>query len=318
MGVTVVLPVFNGLRTLEAAVDSILSQDELDLELLLIDDASTDGSGAMVRGYARRDARVTALVHQENLGLPRTLNEGLERARYEFVARMDADDEALPQRLGVQKTFLESNENVAVVGSWVFHMGKNPQYDRLVRLPTEHDEIVKTLVRENCIYHPSVMMRRSIVLEAGGYRPEFKNAEDYDLWLRLARTHKLRNVAEPLLRYRFSVDGQTLGRKWEQLFYILLAQAAGRNPDLPFDELSHQAREILIEFDRREFLTQVMLATLREVLALHQWHDAWAVTRRLAKDADPWALPSLAAEMGLGRLRSAKAVLLDVVARPRV
>lgn len=303
MSVSVLLPVYNGAATLRQAIDSILCQTHTDLELLLIDDASTDDSAAIIRDYARRDSRVAAVVHDRNAGLARTLNEGLARARYELVARMDQDDESLPQRLGEQKTFLDSHPRVVALGSWVLHMGARPELDRLVRLPTEHEEIAAILPRENCLYHPSVMLRRSAVLEAGGYRGEFKNAEDYDLWLRLARTHELANVAEPLLRYRFSVDGMTLGRKWEQLFYVLLAQAAGGDPDVPLDEASERARVTIGEVDRRWFLTQVAVGTVRELVALRHWRDALVVATRFAREVGPRVAASLFAEIGRAGIR---------------
>ncbi|MEX2556617.1 MAG: glycosyltransferase [Actinomycetota bacterium] len=306
MSVTVLLPIYNGARTLRQAVDSILRQDGPELELLLVDDASTDGSAAIVREYARRDARVTAVVHERNVGLAGTLNEGLERARYELVARIDQDDEALSQRLRVQAEFLGAHPEVAVAGSWVFHMGARPDHDRLIRLPTEPEEIAEILPRENCLYHPSVMLRRIVVLEAGGYRGEFKNAEDYDLWLRLARTHKLANVGQPLLRYRFSVDGMTLSRKWEQLYYVHLAQAAGGDPDVPFDEVERRARATLAEVDRGWFLMQVAQGTVRELVALRQWRDAVVVVTRFAPEIGFRRSASLLADVGRSRVGSSK------------
>lgn len=303
MSVSVLLPVYNGAVTLPQAMESILRQAHDDFELLVIDDASTDESVVIIREYARRDSRVTAVMHERNAGLANTLNEGLRRARHELVARMDQDDESLPQRLGAQKKFLDAHPRVAAAGSWVLHMGTRAEFDRLVRVPTEHNEIAATLSRENCLYHPSVMLRRSAVLEAGGYRGEFKNAEDYDLWLRLVRTHQLANVAEPLLRYRFSIDGMTLSRKWEQLFYVHLAQAAAGDPDIPLDEARERARAAIGEIDRRWFLTQVALGTVRELVALRHWRDAVVVAMRFGQEVGPRVAASLLTEIGRARIR---------------
>ena len=306
MSVTVLLPVYNGAATLSQTLRSILLQRHSDFELLVIDDASTDGSADIIRGCERRDSRVTAIVHERNAGLANTLNEGLERARHEFVARIDQDDEALPDRLGSQKAFLEVHPRVVAAGSWVLHMGARREYDRLVRLPTKHDEIAAILPRENCLYHPAVMLRRSAVLEAGGYRGEFRNAEDYDLWLRLVRTHELANVAEPLLRYRFSVDGMTLGRKWEQLFYVHLAQAAGGDPSVSLAEAKQHARATLANVDRRSFLTQVAQGTVRELVALRHWRDAVVVSARFANEVGAPASALLLAEIGRARIRAGR------------
>jgi GT2 family glycosyltransferase len=306
MSVTVLLPIYNGARTLRQAVESVLRTEAVEFELLLIDDASTDASAAIVRDYASRDDRVTAVLHERNVGLAGTLNEGLERARHELVARMDQDDEALPERLRVQAEFLAAHPDVAVAGSWVFHMGARPERDRLVRLPTEPEEIAATLQRENCLYHPSVMLRRNVVVEAGGYRGEFKNAEDYDLWLRLARSHKLTNIAQPLLRYRFSVHGMTLGSKWEQLYYVHLAQAAAGDPEVRLDEADRRARAKLADVDRGWFLTQVAQGTVRELAALGHWRDAAVVLRRFAKEIGLRRSVSLLAEMARARGRRAR------------
>jgi glycosyltransferase involved in cell wall biosynthesis len=303
VSVTVLLPVYNGAATLRQALDSILTQDNGDFELLVIDDASTDASASIISDYARRDDRISAVLHSSNVGLSETLNEGLARARHELVARMDQDDESLPRRLSVQKAFLDAHTDVAAAGAWVLHMGARKHNDRLIRLPTDPQEIAVTLRVENCLYHPSVMFRRSVVEAAGGYRGEFRNAEDYDLWLRLARDHELANVAEPLLRYRFSVDGMTLGRKWEQLFYVHLAQAAAGDPAISLDEATERAQATMAGVDRAYFMTQVALGTVRELAALHQWRDALVVARRFARDVGPKTSAVLAREIGKAIVR---------------
>jgi glycosyltransferase involved in cell wall biosynthesis len=280
MTITVLLPVYNGARTLDLAIGSILDQTIEDLELLIIDDCSTDGSAEVIRRWAAVDSRITPVIHERNLGLAGTLNEGLERARTELVARMDQDDEALPDRLIVQSDFMESNPEIVVCGSFVFHMGAAPSFDRLVELPVAADEIRSALVRANCMYHPSVVMRRLPILELGGYRGEFKNAEDYDLWLRVASRYQLANVPLPLLRYRFSADGMTLGRKWEQLYYVHLAQAAAEQPGLSLDHAAEVAQRSLATTSRVDFMRVVADGTVCELLGLHLWRDAAAVALR--------------------------------------
>ena len=107
---------------------------------------------------------------------------------------MDSDDEALPQRLAKQVEFLDRCPDVAVVGSWVWNMGTTRAQDRLVRLPYTSKQIAQTLPRENCIYHPTVMMRRAEIIAAGGYSSNYPHAEDYELWLRLSRRFHLANI----------------------------------------------------------------------------------------------------------------------------
>jgi glycosyltransferase involved in cell wall biosynthesis len=272
--ITVLLPVYNGVATLRQAIESILGQDSPDFELLVIDDRSTDGSADLAASFAKRDQRVRLVVHERNAGLASTLNEGLALAQGDLVARMDQDDESLPQRLRVQHAFMNDHPSIAVAGSYVLHMGASPRFDRVVELPHTPQDIASRLLQENCLYHPAVMMRRDAVLELGGNRYAFQNAEDYDLWLRLAREHDLGNVPEPLLRYRFSVGGMTLGRKWQQLYYVHLAQAANRDPSLPMADVEEVARASLADVDRRSFMRHVAAATVDELIGLRLWPDA--------------------------------------------
>jgi len=284
MSATFLVPVYNGAETLREAIDSVLAQDDPDFELLIIDDASSDDSAAIAQESARRDSRVVVVVHERNVGLASTLNEGLERASHELVLRMDQDDVSLPARLRVQSAFLDAHPAVVAAGSWVFHMGAQPQQDRLVELPATPREVAVRLQRENCLYHPSVALRRSVVIDAGGYRSEFKNAEDYELWLRLAREHDLANVPEPLLRYRFSLAGMTLSRKWEQLYYVHLAQAMHSHASITVEDASVLARQSLAHVNRRWFMTQVARGTVSELVALHHWQDALRLSAAFGRE----------------------------------
>lgn len=284
MAVSVLLPVYNAGAVLVQAIESILKQDYAEFELLIIDDRSTDTSAATIRRYAAQDFRVRAIFHPQNLGLASTLNEGLHLARYDFVARMDQDDESLPNRLRVQLDYLTANPDVVVLGSFVYHMGAKPKFDHLIELPITSIEIKAALAKYNCMYHPSVMLRRKQILELGGYRSEFKNAEDYDLWLRVSKVHALANVPKPLLRYRFSVTGMTLSRKWEQLFYVYLALAAFEDEASSFDALKARASTMLKQMDQTYFLTQVAKGTVKDLISLRLWKDALTVAFRFSKD----------------------------------
>lgn len=302
MTVSVLLPVFNAGSGLGRAIESILGQDHADFELIVIDDGSTDDSRVLIQAYARRDPRIRPVLHERNVGLAPTLNEGLKLARNPLVARMDQDDESLPNRLRIQARFMESRPRVAVAGSWVYHMGAKPKFDRLVTFPTEPEEIREQLPRQNCLYHPSVMFRRAEILALGGYRPEFRNAEDYDLWLRVSKFHNLANVGEPLIRYRFSVHGMTHARRWEQLYFVYLAQAANDDAVGSLAEARARAERAVAATDRADFTAHVAAGTLDELVRLHMWRDALTIAGRYAREAG--------LRRGLGALAE--------VARPRV
>src|SRR5262249_53468470 len=153
---------------------------------------------------------------ERNIGLAATLNEGLGLASGDLIARMDQDDIALPDRLNRQRQFMQLHPEILVVGSAVYHMGARPQFDRLISTPTTPQAVRDVFPDKNCIYPPSAMPRPKPILALGGYRSKFRNEKDYDLWLRVSNSLAIVNMPEPLLRYRFSVSGMTLSRKWEQ------------------------------------------------------------------------------------------------------
>jgi glycosyltransferase involved in cell wall biosynthesis len=268
MIISILLPVYNAGFPLRSAIESILSQEYSEFEFLIIDDASTDGSVEIIRKYEQQDPRIRAIFHSSNQGLAATLNEGLHIAKGNLVARMDQDDESLPNRLKVQVQFMEEHPEVIVAGSYVFHMGITRRKDRLVKLPIAYSQIAEVLKNENCLYHPSIIMRRQEILHIGGYRREFKNAEDYDLWLRVSKSYQIANIPAPLIRYRFSMSGMTLSRKWEQMYYVILAQVAHENMDQPFAVFENDAREKLAKVDRSKFMNHVAMGTAEELVRL--------------------------------------------------
>lgn len=199
--VTVLLPVYQTeWNYLSAAIESILQQTLKDIELLIVEAPSALSAEKRIAEIA--DHRIRYVPFGGKAHLIDQLNFGLEQARTEYIARMDADDWSSPERLEVQWKYLESHERVAVVGSQIDVMDSEGHVIGSRRYPTEPLEVAKTLRRYNPLAHPSVMFRRNVVLEAGGYQP-FEANEDYELWCRLDQLgHYLANVPETLLRYR--------------------------------------------------------------------------------------------------------------------
>jgi glycosyltransferase involved in cell wall biosynthesis len=198
--VTVLLPVHNDRRFVGRAVASILAQTFRDFELVVLNDASTDGSMDVVEGF--RDARLRIVRNASNIGLARTLNVGLAAAEGELVARMDADDISEPTRFERQVAFLDANPAVALVGTWARWIDEDDRPFTTIRFPTDAAEIERSLLEENCIFHPSVMFRRRPIQALGGYSIATPLSQDYDLWLRLSERHALANLPEFLVRYR--------------------------------------------------------------------------------------------------------------------
>ncbi len=200
--VTVLLPVYDAERFLAEAVESILAQSFRDFELLTIDDGSRDGSAAILDEYARRDRRVR-VVRWPHQGLIATLNAGLSLARAELIARMDADDVALPQRLEKQLARLEREPGLVCIG------GAFELIDEAGRLfdrafpPCDHAAILARALRgESPISHSAATFRRDVVRRLGGYDEKTRWVEDLDLWLRLSEHGALANLPELVSRVR--------------------------------------------------------------------------------------------------------------------
>lgn len=200
--ISVVMPVYNGEQYLEAALASILEQTFHDFEFIIIDDGSTDRTGRILTAAAKRDNRIK-IISRENRGISASLNEGIAAAGAEWIARMDADDIALPNRFAVQIAYLEAHPDCGVLGSHILFTDPEDRPITPMRPPLDHDAIVEQMMRgEGAIPHPTTMFRRKLAEAIGGYDSRFDNAEDIDFFLRLANETRLANIPDILLRYR--------------------------------------------------------------------------------------------------------------------
>ena len=200
--VSVLMAVFNGSLYLRPAVESILAQTFTDFEFIAIDDGSTDETAKVLRYYAAKDSRIR-VVSRPNKGLTATLNEGVNLARGEFLARIDADDVAMPQRFELQVKYLREHPDTVLLGSRVVLIDPDGLPIRTACTETTHEQIDHAhLNRGWPVVHPAVMMRTDAVRKVGAYRNEYDTLEDLDLFLRLAEVGQLANLPEVLLRYR--------------------------------------------------------------------------------------------------------------------
>ena len=194
--VSVLLSVYNGGARIAAAVDSVLGQTAGDLELIVIDDGSTDATPERLARV--HDPRVR-VVRQARTGLTRALNRALALARAPLVARLDADDTAAPERLERQRAFLERAPEVGLLGTAARELDERGRLVRLVQPPADDAALRRGLIRRNPFVHSSVMLRRELLDKAGGYDEAYPVAQDYDLWMRLAALTRLANLTEPLV-----------------------------------------------------------------------------------------------------------------------
>lgn len=255
--VTVLMAVFNGRRYLREAVESILNQTFRDFEFLIIDDGSTDDSPQILNEYARADSRIR-IVSQTNRGLTKTLNQGIVLARGQFIARMDADDIALPDRLQKQVDYLLAHPHCVMIGSRVMLVDPDGSPIREICDEQTHEEIDSALISHGWpLVHPAVTMRTQAVRDIGGYAEKYRTNQDHDLFLRLAEHGRVVNLPDLLLHYRQHPESISMGNKKKNI-----------------DPLA----EILTEAYHRRGMTaprEDIIAT-RAPIARMDEHQAWA------------------------------------------
>lgn len=208
--VSVVMTAFNTWRYIEQAVQSILAQSFSDLELIVIDDGSTDGTTETLRRLAGQDGRIR-LRSRPNTGILKAANEGLGLARGEFIARMDSDDVSLPFRLEKQVGFLRANPEIVAVSTQYDYVDTRGRRLKTMAMP-DGDAMIQSLLLRGIpgLCHSALLVRRSAIESIGGYDPAFAAAtEDVDLCLRLGEVGRLANLPEVLLKVR--LHGKSFG-----------------------------------------------------------------------------------------------------------
>jgi glycosyltransferase involved in cell wall biosynthesis len=212
--VSVLMSVRDGMPWLEGAIASILGQTLADLELIVLDDGSRDGTGRFLGSL--RDPRLRVL-HQSPVGLTASLNRALARSKASLIARLDADDFAVPERLARQVAFLDSHPDVGVLGSAAREVDPQGRELDIVRPPLDDGAIRRTLIRRNPFVHSTVVVRRAVLDRSGGYDERLAVAQDYDLWMRLAPLTTLANLPDALVIRRLLPGRVSATRDGERL-----------------------------------------------------------------------------------------------------
>ena len=206
--VSVVMSVYNGARYLSDGLRSILEQQDVNLEFIVINDGSSDESGRILAKYAAMEDPRLRVVEQENVGLTRSLIRGCSMARGRFIARQDSDDLSMPGRLKRQRDLLDQRPDVDMVSAWAEVIGPCGEPLLTHKRPADPEHATELLMhgRVGPPGHGSVMFRREAYERVGGYRALFYYAQDSDLWLRMGVTGKLAYVQDVLYKYRISAD----------------------------------------------------------------------------------------------------------------
>ncbi len=211
----VFIPAYNAEKTLARAIASLDKEIEPH-DIVIFDDASS----APVADCVKPARNLTILRSERNVGVSRASNIGLRYMRrkgYELVARLDADDENLPDRLGIQRRFLDENGGVGLVGGRAQVVSEKGEKLFVINHPTEHEDILRKLYYNSAFAHPSVMFRLKTVLDASGYDESFDNAEDYELMRRLSTKTRLANLPTPLINYTVSSSSLSVKSRGRQV-----------------------------------------------------------------------------------------------------
>lgn len=247
--VTVFIPVYNREKYVGEAIESILAQTFSNFEILLVDDGSTDQSVDTIRSFS--DPRIRLVCNEGNLGIPKTRNKGVELARGQYMAMLDSDDRAYPDRLEKQVAFLDTHPEYAQVGSWCRMMDAQGRIlNKIKRQPTLPDDIHAQFLFRCAMSNRSIMARTAILQEYG-YRNDFPRCQDYELHVRLAKYYKLGNLPECLVYGRIhpqQITGQTadLGDAKKQ------------------EIISGQLHELGVTFSQEDLVPHLTLSRMRK------------------------------------------------------
>jgi len=211
------MPAYNAAHTLKSSLLSILCQTWRCLEVVVINDGSTDETGKVLARIARKDSRVR-VIERSNGGIVAALNQGWSECSGTYVARMDADDISLPWRLATQVAYMERHRDVAASGTGILPFQTGAPFLGLpARFPTDEAGIRTRLLFNPPIMHPTAIFRRSMLPAEAPYSTLMPQAEDYELWSRLASTHRYGNIGTIGLLYRRTASSISSMRRDEQL-----------------------------------------------------------------------------------------------------
>jgi glycosyltransferase involved in cell wall biosynthesis len=224
--VSVLIPVRNCAAYLPFALESLAAQTFADFEILVVDNGSSDGTMGILADWAERDRRLR-LFRLPRPGLARSLNFAAAMARAPLLARLDADDVAVPHRLAVQVEAMRARPSLGLLGSAVELIDSRGRRIGALRRPLDDSRLRTFLHNGSGLIHSTVLMRRDAFLAAGGYRKGLNVAEDYDLWLRMAEVTQIANLPDMLVRYRVHASSSTARQPVRQAVAIACV-AAGR------------------------------------------------------------------------------------------
>ncbi len=261
------LPVYNCEQYLGDAIESLIVQSFSSFELIIIDDGSADRSSNIIASFNDERIRV---FRQANQGLAATLNRGISLARGKYIARQDQDDLSHPDRISLQVAYMEGHPDCVLLGSWAQIMEVDRLVDRFHRHPVDELMLRYQLLFNNPFVHSSVLLRRSALLQVGGYTtdPNRQPPEDYELWSRLSRIGSMANIGEVLLTYR-EIPGsmsRTGPSPFRRRVIMICAENLAVATGLPSDDPAIRAIAALTHGEDLELQQRPDFARMKDIL----------------------------------------------------
>lgn len=217
--VSIIMSAYNAVEYLKTAIESVLGQTYPSFEFIIINDGSTDNTNLIIKEYADKDKRIRIIDHQKNRGLIASLNEGVEIASGEYIARQDADDISLPSRLEKQVRFLQKNNQIGMVGANYHVIDERGTVVDTTNVFTQPTDLALAEIFTNQFGHGTIMARAEL-LKKHRFDQNYKHAEDYELWSRLAHEAELANLKEPLYKWRLHKGGITASKNAEMQLQV--------------------------------------------------------------------------------------------------
>lgn len=242
--ITVLMPAYNAGKYIHAAIDSVLAQTFPDLELLIINDGSTDDTEKIIRSYS--DNRIR-LINQSNQGIASALNIGLLNANGELVARFDADDICMPDRLAAQYEFLNLHPEYIIVGSDAEYMDMNGEFVFTCKVQAHTNDEIQELTSSRCPFiHSAVMFRKAAIMDAGAYDTHAYAFQDHLLWSKVIKKGKACNLQQTLLQVRLNPESISIDERWRTKRFREIKSGSIRKGGITEEE-GKEIRDILNE-----------------------------------------------------------------------
>ena len=217
--ISVIMSVYNGEKYIREAIESIIKQKFKDFEFIIVNDGSQDNSLEIIKSY--NDKRIKIINNEKNIGLTKSLNKALKIASGKYIARQDADDISLASRFEEQVSYLDKHQKVALLGTSIYRIDNNGKMvgkNIATAKPTIND-----LFKINHFYHGSVMFKKEIVSQLGGYNEQMRYSQDYEFWLRIANSFEVRNLMQLLYKFRYHGDNIRIKNREDATLYHLFA-----------------------------------------------------------------------------------------------